>query len=339
MIKLTDTETDVKLAIPVAQKISVGIIMLSALATLFGIAAGLTYEIPIKAKPKPISPTPLIVSQISAAILDHTESDTVAMSFYRNNVLLAEGTLYSGVFYEVNIYQGLSKSPLSLRLENQEINPVSTDNHILNAEFLDMNSHSFSLTLCLPATSIPSAQTAVYYFDINGTPYRDVLLTQMATSKACHKLLANAYIPQDLISGQLSEAYPSSVPAHFQIYAVRDDHTMGWWENDLNTFFCGDESIISTPDENSRTPLALSLGQVGNPEQQVAFSLPARRLVLESDLGTNQLCLPAVNIEAGGHALFYYDQDGQPYRDVFLKTAVSCVISKSVNTNLLPVVE
>ncbi|MFH1367097.1 MAG: hypothetical protein ABIH38_03885 [Patescibacteria group bacterium] len=83
MGKLTDTETDVKLSVPVSQKISLGIMMMGALSALFAITLGL-YEIPREKTPKvtyPVSFKPLLLSDGAPSTTMNQDSGIAVFKF------------------------------------------------------------------------------------------------------------------------------------------------------------------------------------------------------------------------------------------------------------------
>jgi hypothetical protein len=236
---------------------------------------------------------------------------------------------------ELNLIEG-GKSPLALNI----IYVDSTASTLtVPGRALTINSNLGTHTLCFPETKLTGEWDegqqsylghVAYYYDINGTPYFDLFLTQRATDKPCNEILARGYKPTSIMGGILNKKYPPQTPANFQIYAIRPYSTLGVWQNDYNTF-----TLLPNNIAISNSPLVLSFGQAGeNPDDPIL--LPERTLTLTSNLGTHTLCIPVINLPAGGHTFYAYDNQGNPYSDGLFQNKVNCTIPSKFSNPYRP---
>lgn len=169
-------------------------------------------------------------------------------------------------------------------------------------------------TLCLPARSFAVDEWFVYFFDKQGTPYRDLLLKQPATTKPCDQLLANSLTPLQITGGVInSNLYDQNA------WIGRDQKKLAKISADgqiqQNT-----ENIYDIV-TGSRSPLIVD---ISNNDTTTNFSretlnIGAGTIVMKTDLGVNTVCLPKTTVPFEQGVSYFYDANGTPYHDLFLQ--------------------
>ncbi|MFH1367098.1 MAG: hypothetical protein ABIH38_03890 [Patescibacteria group bacterium] len=174
-------------------------------------------------------------------------------------------------------------------------------------------------TLCLPSNTLNKNAVVSYYYDVDGTPYYNSVLTQKAMTGKC-TVNTQAYAPTNISAVTINPEYPPEVPNGFQMYFVRYDQTMMAYAN--KTFVPFESNIIA----GGKSPLAISTGYYD--AEKAEITVPARILLMETDLGFLNVCLPEQTITGtwadvdnryfGKGATYYIDKNGTPYTDALL---------------------
>ncbi|MFC1687968.1 dockerin type I repeat-containing protein, partial [Patescibacteria group bacterium] len=188
-------------------------------------------------------------------------------------------------------------------------------------------------TLCIPETIVPgydlTNQTSgvLYFYDVNGTPYHDSLLTDPVLDSGCNTLLANSFTPINIQSGVLNILYNDSTD--FSMSLGRNGESLGWLE--------GDGTIMGYwsdggADPNSTSPMWIGFASSMNNDP---INLPENKATLETDdledPVTTTLCVPETTIpsydpinQTSEGVLYFYNQLGKPYSDNLLTKRVLC---------------
>ncbi|PWB38684.1 MAG: hypothetical protein C3F02_03155 [Parcubacteria group bacterium] len=119
----------------------------------------------------------LKIINISSATTNIANTAQVSAAFFRGvgpEYMLGHMSLYDN-FYQPTRSVNDSSAPLEVKLGT--LDPASVTNSIITIS--DFDSHSYNL--CIPATTLGAAQEKSYFYDTNGTPYLDSLLTEKVT--------------------------------------------------------------------------------------------------------------------------------------------------------------
>lgn len=371
----TNTSTEVKTSTPIAQKLAIMVMMLGAISALAAIVVGLTYQLP-KEKTKPVTGPvafkPLQLTDGAPSTTSLKDSGLAEFEFLRDGVVMATynkssdsvfkenenldisyknslnpffvkeasaATMYSieditnGSFEPGDTIDLLSKSPLQVKISQSVL------------ETADIPALTFSLvtnignkTLCVPANILSENIVVSYYYDMDGTPYFNSKLTQKAMAGKC-TVNTQAYAPTDISAITITPEYPPEVPNGFQMYFVRYDQTMMAYAN--KTFVPFESNLIA----GGKSSLAISTGYYD--AEKAKITVPARILLMETDLGFLNVCLPEQTIAGtwadvdnryfGKGAVYYLDKNGTPYVDELLtQPAISTACHVLLNKAYLP---
>ncbi|MDZ7798998.1 MAG: hypothetical protein U5L76_05380 [Patescibacteria group bacterium] len=350
-----NTETEVKTSTPVSHKIAVGIMMIGALSAAMGIVMGL----PVFKEKKVIGAQAFKPLQLTDGVPSTNEikdsryaqyqflRDSVVMATYNysndsafqenknfkigdkdslNSFFIKEASaqttfsiedITNGSFEPGDTIDSNSKSPLQVKITQSEI-----DSAEIPAITFSLVTDIGNKTLCLPSNTINQGSVVSYYFDVDGTPYLDSNLKNKAMNSTC-QVNSIAYDPTTISEINFNEPYPESIADSFAIYFIRYDQSM---------FAMADNTFVKmTPDDEidfvdgGKAPFTLGPGYYGAPEE---ITVPARIYTVDSNLGTQTLCLPEQTITGewnendqkylGKGTPYYYDQNGTPYTDVLL---------------------
>lgn len=119
-----------------------------------------------------------VPSDITAAVIDHPMSNVNMDLQRKNNTVLGRFAADSTYFSDgTAMTPDANRSPLVIGLYLENGGPdVNVPANIVTLD-TDKGTH----TLCLPSTVVPINNDVMYFFDTNGTPYTDVLLTHKVT--------------------------------------------------------------------------------------------------------------------------------------------------------------
>lgn len=177
----------------------------------------------------------------------------------------------------------------------------------------------YQKTVCIPDTVLQPNSTVTYFYDDNGSPYRDESLRQPVLNSSCSSILAKSFKPWSI--DQVTLDQPWNHYANLNIDFIRGVR-LGYYRFD--------ESVYVAQQDNDSvgdlSPLALAFGS-GHAED---ITLPARTMtvsyVQSGASYTQVLCIPETTIQAMADQVpvYYFDKNGKPYEDALLLQAVSC---------------
>ncbi|MFA6512005.1 MAG: hypothetical protein WCV86_02705 [Patescibacteria group bacterium] len=259
---------------------------------------------------------PLQVTNMSISAVIDTFSQDFGYDFVRN--AQGMGTLYplNNEWAQGETVPSTTADPLSLVMWQNGFEPMALPARVLNASFVGPDG-AFNLPLCIPETLVPYGETIRYYFDARGTPYTDVLLTQMATIASCGELLADALVPLQVTNASISPSTGLDVDHGYDF--VRNAQGMGTLYPANNEWAQGETVQGSLGD-------AFSLVMWQNGFDAATF--PART-ISATFVGPEgnydfSLCVPETVVPSGSIARYYYDTAGIPYTDALLTHAIDC---------------
>lgn len=169
----------------VTQKVGLALIIGVIAGGAIGLVAGAGL---IRDKPKkdPTTPatisSPLTINEIQAVSLNEvvvSPDPPFHMIFYHSGSQLADLNTRDN-FYILPPGAPLNpgNDPLRLEMPNLQNSPFTFPSRTITV--IDENATTY--TLCFPEVAIGQYdETLNYYYDVNGTPYTDVLLTQVVT--------------------------------------------------------------------------------------------------------------------------------------------------------------
>jgi len=185
-------------------------------------------------------------------------------------------------------------------------------------------------TLCLPDSLIRSEERELYFYDNNGTPYYDSLMTDMATPKACNQLLANALDIDHVSNASVASTLDS--PDIAEVHFIQNGAPIGSLDLNTNIF---DENEWGSNDLFIN-PLVIFLTHGEEGDQR----FPNMRLGVESGDSRYSLCVPpslVTDYTHTGPIHYFYDSEGNPYRDSILTQRITCPpINTHYNIQELP---
>jgi len=364
MTKSFDTEVEVKTSSSISQKIAVGVIMLGALSAAMGIVMGL----PVFKEKRVTSAEafkPIQLMDGAPSTTGEKDSRYAQYQFLRDGVVMAtynysnnsvfqqnngnintntnsnntkkiptssflfipeasaQVTSYSiedinGSFDQGDTISEKSKSPLQVKITQSEINSAE-----IPAIAFSLVTDMGPKTLCLPAKTINQNSIVSYYFDIDGTPYFDSKLKNKVMNGTC-RVNSIAYNPTTISGINFNASYPESVPDGFGIYFTRYDQNFYAMTNNTFAKMTSDDEIDFV--EGGKAPLVLSSGYFDSGQEE--STVPARIYTVDSNLGTQTLCMPEQIITGqwnendqkylGKGTSYYYDTNGTPYTDALL---------------------
>ncbi|MFA6467249.1 MAG: hypothetical protein WCV71_05375, partial [Patescibacteria group bacterium] len=215
--------------ISVGHKIALSMLVFSAFfvgLNFAGMAFSIEGDLPlglIRPINKPSKPVPLVITNLQDAQvnLNISNPDGAQIHFTIATTTLGFLDLGSNNFQPDYFGPVVSREPLKLSLSHMEQGNYTFPSRIINifsyasttgGGLTDwgMNSiddpNALSYRLCLPESQVFFGDTnpVSYYYDVNGTPYFDKKLTQMATPKPCNQLLANALDLTNIFSADVN---------------------------------------------------------------------------------------------------------------------------------------
>lgn len=193
----------------------------------------------------------------------------------------------------------------------------TTPNAVFRIE-AETNSTSSSLTVCFPSLTVnPNTGGPVYYFDVEGTPYNDIMLQNRAMTESCPALVSRMLLLPEISNGQTSPSFPET-------NAVGVANRGAWVGITNGTLW---HPVNNSPARNVSHPLILFL--VGSNEP---VTIPTTAVTLtDANTRTSRLCfLGGANaVVTSWDFVYYYDAALRPYRDMFLTNAVQCTFPTS----------
>ncbi|MFA5070477.1 MAG: hypothetical protein WC528_04325 [Patescibacteria group bacterium] len=238
-----------------------------------------------------------------------------SLDFKRENTWLAHYNLQDQTFWDdSSVENSNTQTPLFI----EAVHAGFGGNITINSQTFILNSNLGTNTICIPRTDIIEYSPVRYYYDINGTPYSDILLTKPILDKGCGELLVNSYNPSDITSMSLSKDWEVNARAA-TIEFVRNRTTLGRYLIEEHRYTS--DMTAQLPD--SKSPLYIRLmhgGFIGN------INIDARFATLQTNLGSLKICIPDSTIIEYNPTIYYYDNTGKPYSDPFLKNSVVCLL-------------
>jgi|GEM_PF-5735306 len=262
---------------------------------------------------------PLLVSSISDASVNiPIYSNGIAnpfVEFLANGVTLGNLNLAGG-YDPMGIQNSTANIPLALQVYGEA-------GMVVPARVINIESQGVTHTLCLPDTATNINDVPTYYYDTNGTPYYDSLLSRQATSLPCNQLLAKRLDIGNIDAATvnvLAQSQSANGPyAEFLGNFAYNSNPLG--SLDLSSNYYSDSDVIF--DYEVGAPLAIQvLGDAGT-------VVPDRIINIQSQGATHTLCLPSVGFSVSGDypIIYYYDTNGTPYYDSLLSrqaTSLPC---------------
>ena len=321
--------------ISVGHKIALSMLVFSAFfvgLNFAGMAFSIEGDLPlglVKPINKPSAPTPLQIDNLQEAKvnLNISNPDGAHIHFAIATTTLGNLDLGSNDFNPDYFMPITSREPLKLSLTHMEQGNYTFPSRIINIQYHSSSTDSgigdwgineiSNRNLCLPESQVfPADNNPVsYYYDVNGTPYFDKKLTQMATPKPCNQLLANAFYPNDIFSASANlPVYDVDMPT---VYFLSNFEDVG---SSRGLLFLNNNQY--NPQNSMRLPGAPLAVKLGHMDSQTSI-IPSRILRLETGIDTSHtLCLPESSVEpmdvSGGGTYYFYDTNGTPYHDSLL---------------------
>jgi hypothetical protein len=180
-------------------------------------------------------------------------------------------------------------------------------------------------TLCVPTTEVPSimqdpGNEITYFYDTNGTPYYDSLLTDRALPRDCDDILANSLTINNIEGASISEVIsdPEGALAGF----ARNAGALGTLDLSNNNY---NSSFFEDPEVVINDPMVLILGHASNDAEK----FPYRTINIEGEEQNYRLCVPPSMIPGfddnpNNYRLYFYDRFGKPYHDSLLLNRATC---------------
>ena len=238
-------------------------------------------------------------------------------------------------FEEVNIDEVGVQSPLFL---GGNAGAGESGSFLIESFVLTMNTDEGIKNLCFPET-IDDDNFFYYFYDNNGTPYNDMLLTDMVTNTPCNEILANTYTPTVIYGGVLNTPYNLDDYGfvNLRLSLMRDNNVLATLKTEVG-YYEGHEYIEPYPSYNdpneahadSQSPFYLMFGSDDNSDQ---IYLEENIINIGADDEENPiqatLCVPTTTIPSHNDAtvdyapvIYYYDDYGTPYYDALLTNMV-----------------
>lgn len=223
-----------------------------------------------------------------------------------------------------------STSPLALYIvpEHNQTGPIKARTFDVQYLPIDNSPTPQTVTLCFPETQmIPVgagglSYPVLYFYDKNGTPYFDNLLTRPALNAACMTIRANFLNPQNVTTASA----PVSLGSH-GLYIYNRGDLAGVIDGSTWT-----PNANFVPDTIAR-PLAIVLGG-GSASDLV--DVPDMAIQLEADGVQKTLCFRGQSQAHPGALAAFYDLNGQPYADALLQQPIGCSIPTISNVQATP---
>ncbi|MFA6307291.1 MAG: Ig domain-containing protein [Patescibacteria group bacterium] len=271
---------------------------------------------------------PLVLKSIEdAAVNIPVYSDGISnpsVEFIADNLSLGHLSL-SGGYDPMDIQYSTSTVPLALQLW------ADNGGEVIPSRIINVQSQGTIHTLCLPETTYTDYFPNKYYYDTNGTPYFDSLLTNKATTLPCNQLLANK-----LDIGSIDDA-SVNIPVYSdgindpEIYFMTNFTPYGYPFGQLNLSSNNYFSSNIGQQYQPGAPLALSFGS------DVGTLVPERIINIQSEGTIHTLCLPETLINEGDYILYYYDTNGTPYFDSLLTNKATTLPCNQLLANKLDI--
>ena len=315
-----ETKINVGTGLPVSHKVGVSLLMASAAMIALSFMAALvnpsmTDSGLVQIRRPRSKPRPLVFTELSAATTNVPVSNattTVVAYFIRSNSDSWMGQLIlNDNRYDPGAPDTQGTAPLKLVLASiSEMAPVVIPSSIMNLQ-TDRGNYA----ICVPATNLVSVNNKSYFYDTNGTPYLDSLLTQVAMTTPCNQILARGLKANIINDADINLAVPGYVSARFLRGASPD--------GELGHLFLNDNYYVrSLAVENSSVPLQMVLGTLD------PANIPNSIITIQTDLATGisySLCVPATTLGPAEEKSYFYDTNGTPYLDSLLMNRMSCV--------------
>ncbi len=333
-------KTSIKAGVTVNQKIVLGIMLASTTMLTFSFAGAMT-NLPKQRAIDNIritKPAPLVLRTITDARVNVNFSENevaggvnqAKASFFNNGIPLGELEMVDNFYTRSFGGDDNRQKPLALHLTHDESSVRLFPANIIAIEEEVSSNVYVKHTLCVPESIVHAAASndlgeLVYYYDTQGTPYRDKKLTQMAVPTTCPRLLANALniknipvaIPNLPISWVIGPDGRPDVTASF----IRNDVTMGMLGLNMPIYSPG---ILANIDGND--PLAVLVWH--SDIDTAPHDLDSGVISIMDGTFSNDpqdlpevdysLCLPEISLGAWDKSLLFYDKYGTPYSDSLL---------------------
>ncbi|MFA6604576.1 MAG: Ig domain-containing protein, partial [Patescibacteria group bacterium] len=158
----------------------------------------------------------------------------------------------------------------------------------------------------------------LYYYDTNGTPYFDSLLTNKATTLPCNQLLANKLDIGSIDDASVNIPVDSDGISNPEIYFIANFNPYGYPFGGLNLNTNDYFSSNIAQQYQPGAPFAL---EVFDDENHAI--IPERIINIQSQGITHSLCLPETTYTDYMPNIYYYDTNGTPYADTFLTLPIT----------------
>jgi len=327
------TQTKVQDQVAVKQRVAVSVMMMAAFVLVLSFAGIAVKELNSKELLRPnlrsisTRPIPMVTQGINDAVLNlaHWQGNVYEQNawpqgeFTINGQELGRLDMVYNDYYSNGTTTGQVKGPLALTLSHSAEETVNLPERIVHISNYDGSAYN----LCIPSTDVPGNGDGsingefTYYYDVNGTPYYDNLLTQKALPQDCNRLLTNGLdIEQiDDASANLNQYYQGG---ESQVYILRDfkhpNINFGVLSLTSNRFY-------KDYDQNNDiySPLALLIPSTSDR----AYDFKSRIINISNILGESyNLCLPDSHVPSfeinGAEPIYFYDNSGTPYYDSLL---------------------
>ncbi len=222
-----------------------------------------------------------------------------------------------------------SSSPLVLYVNPDRNQIGSIKARIIELQFMPVDGSTTpqTIALCFPETQLVSAGAGIsysvlYFYDDEGTPYYDNLLTRPVLNASCSVIRSNFLRPQTITS---ATAAVSLGPWGFYLYNGGD--LAGVMDGSTWTPNAG-----FTPDAIAR-PLAIVLGG-GSAADLV--DVPDMAIQLNADGAQRILCLKGRNLVHPGELSAFFDTNGRPFADALLQQPLPCALPTISNIQVTP---
>ena len=202
----------------------------------------------------------------------------------------------------------------------------STYPYTVPADVLTLTTDIGTLNLCFPSQTYANALDRRDLFaSTDGSLYTDALLTKRAMTETCESILDRAFTPTTVTAASVSTTAFTNWNLHF---------LRGQFMELGILFGYGVFHNYNQADPSLQTPLILRYqGNIYNPE---FANLPEHTVTAVTNLGTKEICSPAITIELGSNGNgapvdLFVDKNGSTFYDAHLQmTAKACAPTEKV---------
>lgn len=267
----------------------------------------------------------LKIKKIESALSNNPQyyNNNASATFYSNSVDLGNLMLTDNFFQKGDQVSEVS-TPLQVAITSflrWEVSTTTIPASIISV-WTEENEIKPTTSICLPET-LASLEPTNYFYDTNGTPYMDSLLTRPAISQPCNQILAKGLKIMDIVDASANDTgFDASA------FYITDSLELG--KTFLNDNYYLDGGVINY---NPAGPFKLLMA---GPFEGDAVKVPAMYLSLYGDKQVllKKICFPGAELSMRQEKYYYYDVNGLPYSDSLLKNRLVCNV-KSIPTNEL----